>query len=133
MATRQPQADSQQAGGQMNIDQQVESAGRERNTVGQTESETTYWRNQYQNEPYVSRGESFSDYEPAYRAGIEARNQYPGQRFDEVESNLRKDWQAQKGGSSLDWTKASQASRAAWDHAGVSSAASDGDRRQSQP
>ena len=133
MTTRQRQAGSQQAGGQMNIEQQVKSAGRARNTVGQTESETTYWRNQYQNEPYVSRGESFSDYEPAYRAGIEARNQYPGQRFDEVESNLRKDWQAQKGGSSLDWTKASQASRAAWDHAGVSSAASDSDRRQSQP
>ena len=133
MATRQPQNSGRQAGSRMDLDQQVSNAGRERNTIGQTESETTYWRNQYQNEPYFSQGESFSDYEPAYRAGIEARSEYPGQRFDEVEGNLRSDWQARRDSSSLAWTKASQACRAAWDHAGLSSAGSGSDRRQSQP
>ena len=128
MTTRQPQS-GQKAG----IEQQVSNAGRERNTLGQTESETAYWRNQYQSEPYYSQGESFSDYEPAYRTGIEARDQYGGQRFDEVQDNLRSDWEARKGSSSMDWDKASLACRAAWDHAGQQQSAAPGrDRQQSQ-
>jgi hypothetical protein len=127
MATRQPQG-----GSNNDIGQQVSHAGRERNTIGQTESETAYWRKQYQSEPYYSTGESFSDYEPAYRTGIEARSQYEGQRFDEVEDNLRSSWEARNSGSSLGWDKASQACRAAWDHAGQQSMASDRDRQPSK-
>ena len=115
MTTRQPQSGQPKA----SIDQQVKNAGRERNTLGQTESETAYWRSQYQSEPYYRQGESFSDYEPAYRTGIEARSQYDGQRCDEVQANVRSDWEGRKGNSPMGWDKASQACRAAWEHAGL--------------
>ena len=110
---------------------QVKKAGRERNTLGQTESQTAYWQDQYQSEPYYNRGSSFSDYEPAYRTGIEGRAQYPGQRFEEVEDDLRSHYENSRGTSQLGWNQgASQACRAAWDHA---DRMSDSDRdRQTQ-
>ena len=127
MATRQPQANDKR------IDQQVKSAGRERNTLGQTEAENAYWREHYQAEPYFRQGESFSDYEPAYRTGIEARKAYAGQRFEEIEDDLRNDWEARKGSNAMGWDRASQACRAAWDHAGQRpSTTSDRDRQVSQ-
>jgi len=95
---------------------QVKNAGRERNTIGQTESQTAYWQNQYQTEPYYRQGSSFSDYEPAYRTGIEGRNQFSGQRFEDVEGELRNNYEHNRGTSTLGWTQgASQACRAAWD------------------
>jgi len=95
---------------------QVKNAGRERNTLGQTESQAAYWQNQYQSEPYYRQGTSFSDYEPAYRTGIEGRSQYAGQRFEEVEDDLRSNYESNRGTSALGWNQgASQACRAAWD------------------
>lgn len=125
------QSRSQQASGQKSsMDQQVQNAGRERNTLGQTESQTSYWRNQYQNEPYYSQGQSFDQYEPAYRTGAEGRSQYSGQRFEEVESNLRSEYENNHGSSTMSWDQgAKQACRAAWDRADQMS--SSGTDRQS--
>ena len=98
--------------------QQTQTAGQQRSLSGQLDQQTTYWREQYKNEPYYSQGEKFEQYEPAYRAGIEGRQQYAGQRFDEVESNLRNDYEAHMGSGTMTWdNKARQACRAAWDHA----------------
>lgn len=116
---------------QQNIGQDVKNAGRERNTLGQTEQQASYWREQYQHEPYVAKGEKYDDYAPAYRTGYEGRSQYAGQRFDEVESDLRRDWENTKGNSKLGWDKASQACRAAWDRADqFTSMSSQTDRQQ---
>lgn len=122
------QQSSSQKGSSM---EQAQNAGRERNTMGQTESPTSYWRNQYQNEPYYSQGQSFDQYEPAYRTGAEGRSQYSGQRFEEVESNLRSEYEANHGSSTMSWDQgAKQACRAAWDRADQMSA-SDRDRQSS--
>lgn len=116
---------------QQNSGHDVRSAGRERNTLGQTEQQASYWREQYQHEPYVAKGEKYDDYAPAYRTGYEGRTQYAGQRFDEVESDLRRDWENARGNSKLGWDKASQACRAAWDRAGqFTSMSSQTDRQQ---
>lgn len=116
---------------QQNIGQDVKHAGLERNTLGQTEQQASYWREQHQHEPYVAKGERYDDYAPAYRTGYEGHSRYAGQRFDEVESDLRRDWENTKGNSKLGWDKASQACRAAWDRADqFTSMSSQTDRQQ---
>lgn len=80
------------------------------------EAQNRYWREHFRSEPYYAQGKDFSAYEPAYRLGIEARNEYPNKQFSEVEDKLRMQYEAgQQGQRELDWTEAKQAARAAWD------------------
>ena len=113
-----------------NIGKDVQNAGRERNTLGQTEQQASYWREQFQNEPYVTKGQKFDEYAPAYRTGYEGREQYAGQRFDDVENNLKRDYENNRGDSTMDWDKAKQACRAAWDRADQFVSSSQTDRKQ---
>ena len=113
-----------------NIGKDVQNAGRERNTLGQTEQQASYWRDQFQNEPYVTKGQKFDEYAPAYRTGYEGRSQYAGQRFDDVKNNLKRDYENNRGDSPLGWDKAKQACRAAWDRADQFVTSSQADRKQ---
>lgn len=124
----------QQGMGQQGKDQQGKeamNAGRERNTLGQTEQHASYWREQYSNEPYVTKGEKYDQYAPAYRTGYEGRSQYAGQRFEDVENDLKRDFENNKGDGAMGWDKARQACRAAWDRADQF-VASQNDRQQTR-
>lgn len=80
------------------------------------EAQNRYWREHFQSEPYYAQGKEFDAYEPAYRLGIEARNDYPGKQFADVEDKLRMQYEAKQDDQrKLDWTQAKQAVRAAWD------------------
>lgn len=130
MATQNQGGQNQQNTKQQDTKQQAQNAGA-RNTLGQAEQQTTYWRDQYQKEPYYTQGEKFEDYEPAYRTGAEGRQQYAGQKFDQVENNLRNDYQANQGSSTMTWeNKGKQACHAAWDYADKN-VSTDTDRQQS--
>ena len=113
-----------------NIGKDVQNAGRERNTLGQTEQQASYWRDQFQNEPYVTKGQKFEEDAPAYRTGYEGRSQYAGQRFDDVENNLKRDYETNRGDSTMGWDTAKQACRAAWDRADQFVSSSQTDRKQ---
>src|SRR5436190_15311493 len=63
--------------------------------------EDTYWRENFKTRPYAQHGRDFAEYEPAYRHGREARQRYPGRHFDEVESDLRRDWESSNAAGSL--------------------------------
>lgn len=76
--------------------------------------EDAYWRDNYTTRPYVTSGEKYDDYAPAYRYGVESYSKYPDRSFDEVESELSRDWGSARGGSSLEWERAKHASRDAW-------------------
>lgn len=78
-------------------------------------AEEAYWRTQYAREPYYERGYSFDDYHPGYRTGWEGRSRYAGRTYDEVERDLQRDYQRNRGSSQLDWSKNRHAVRAAWD------------------
>jgi hypothetical protein len=82
---------------------------------GQDRFDTTYWQQQYRNEPYYNQARNFGDYEPAYRLGSESRGRYAGQRFEDVEGDLRGEYEASRGDSQLGWDEAREATRAAWD------------------
>lgn len=77
-------------------------------------AEETYWRQNYEGRPYVSYGEPFDEYAPAYRYGVDAFSRYPGQDYDEIEPNLERGWNGVRGTSRLDWDRAKEATRDAW-------------------
>ena len=82
--------------------------------------EDAYWRENYSSRPYVSKGSKYEDYGPAYLYGVDAFSKNPNRKFDDVQADLGRDWNAARGASSLDWDRARSASRDAWDRLGRS-------------
>ena len=78
--------------------------------------EENHWRERYTQEPYYQQGRGYEDYGPAYRYGVESRNQYQ-EDWDTAASRLESGWESARGTSSLDWQQAQPASRAAWERA----------------
>lgn len=76
----------------------------------------TYFKNEYRNAPYYSSGRDWNDYEPAYKYGYDTYGQYRGQRFEDVEPQLKRDWQQTKARSRLEWDEARGAVRDGWHH-----------------
>jgi hypothetical protein len=76
----------------------------------------SYWRKALTGEPYYTTDYTYDDYAPAYRTGYEAAGRYHGQerRFDDVEPELRANYERIKGKSRLTWANAKDAVRAAW-------------------
>ena len=78
-------------------------------------AEHTYWRENFESQPYYQKGMSYDDYSPAYQLGWESRTLYAGKRFDDIESDLGRDWNTHRGKSKLSWDHGKHAARAAWD------------------
>ena len=76
-------------------------------------AEEAYWQSNYNREPYYESGRPFDDYAPAYSLGLYGYTKYGGS-FDEAESRVASHWDTKKDRSTLTWTEASAASRAAW-------------------
>jgi hypothetical protein len=76
--------------------------------------EEAYWRENYQSRPYVGSDASFDDYGPAYGMGYSSLERYPDRSFDEVESDLGREWPERRGTSRLEWNDAKHAARDAW-------------------
>jgi uncharacterized protein (TIGR02271 family) len=71
------------------------------------------WKNNYS-----SMGGSYDDYAPAYSYGSQMRSdsRYQGRQWDEVEPDLRSDWDTRYGNSSgSTWEKMKAAVRHGWD------------------
>lgn len=77
-------------------------------------AEDAYWQTHYSNQEYVERNTPYSAYQPAYRTGYEGHRKYPGKKFAEVETILRRDYEKSKGNSTLPWDQARNATRDAW-------------------
>lgn len=76
--------------------------------------EEGYWRDNFESRSYVNKGDSFSDYGPAYRYGSDAYGRSEGLSFDQSESELKRKWESNKGSSRLNWDRARHASRDSW-------------------
>jgi hypothetical protein len=76
--------------------------------------EDAYWRENYKNEPYANREYGYDDYAPAYRTGYEGRSRYPDRKFEDVEGDLRSQYEQTRGTSRLGWDQARDATRSAW-------------------
>jgi len=75
--------------------------------------EDAYWRENFSSRPYAS-GASYDDYGPAYGYGVSSYPKYAGRKFEDVESDLGRDWDSVKGTSSLTWDRAKHATRDAF-------------------
>ncbi len=80
--------------------------------------EDTYWKDNYKHESYYDKNLSYDDYSPAFRTGYMGRGQYGDRGFDDVEGELRNDYEKSKGSSNLSWDRAKFAARAAWTRVG---------------
>jgi len=76
--------------------------------------EDAYWRENYSSRPYVDTDVPYDAYAPAYRVGYEGRAHFPDREFDEVESELEREYDGVRGESAIPWEKARQATRDAW-------------------
>jgi hypothetical protein len=76
-------------------------------------TEDTYWRDSYLTRPYVDKNADYSVYRPAYRHGVDAYTRFNGRSFEEIESDLGKEWTAK--GEVLPWHKAQPAARDAYE------------------
>lgn len=78
-------------------------------------SEVAYWRDNFKSRPYTENATSFDDYGPAYDYGVNSYTKYPGRSFDDIETDLSRDWDAVRGASKLRWDQARNATRDAWE------------------
>src|SRR5690606_8324501 len=67
--------------------------------------EAEYWRVEYANRPYTDANFDYdSDYAPAYRYGLEVREQSGSRRWDDhLEAEVRGGWETSRGTSRLTW------------------------------
>jgi hypothetical protein len=80
--------------------------------------EETDWQETYTSSTYPGSDKTYEDYQPAYRTGYEGYDRYghSGRTYSEVETDLKRDYQANQTGS-LPWEEAKQAVKVAWDRA----------------
>lgn len=77
---------------------------------------TQHFESQYKSTPYYAMGREWSDYEPAYQYGYDTYGQYHGQKFDEIEGDLERNWDKTRANSRLAWGEARDAVRDGWNH-----------------
>lgn len=87
---------------------QVEQLG------GASTGSDTAWRTHWSSN-YGNTGGAYEDYAPAYTYGNQMANQYKGRQWNDVEGELRSDWDARNGktGAST-WEKFKGAIRQGW-------------------
>jgi hypothetical protein len=79
--------------------------------------EDEYWRENYKRRPYIEQGADYEAYRAAYRYGWESFTQHQGRSFEDVETELGRDWSSREDRGHLGWLKAKPAVHDAWDRA----------------
>ena len=82
--------------------------------VVDADAEDAYWRSQFQREPYYVAPHTYDDYAPAFLTGYLGYSRLAGSRYEDIESDLERDYSANRAGSNLTWLEAKPATRAAW-------------------
>jgi uncharacterized protein (TIGR02271 family) len=90
---------------------QVEQLG------GSTADDDSYYRSHWTSN-YGTTGGNYDDYAPAYSYGTQMRgdSRYQGRQWDDVESDLRTDWESRnRGTAGSTWDRMKAAIRHGWD------------------
>src|SRR6185312_13620111 len=73
------------------------------------------WVNEYYSaEKNRAAGSTPDTYRPAYHYGVQCATRHEGKRFEDVETNLRTDWEKNHAKSGLTWDQARGAARHAF-------------------
>lgn len=76
--------------------------------------EADYWREHHAQQSFYSEGQGYEAYEPAYQLGGMSRDKYANKSFEEAEPHLSRDYDAMRGEGHVEWDRARDATRAAW-------------------
>ena len=76
----------------------------------------SYFEKNYTSAPYYVGGSEWRDYKPAYQYGYDTYGKYEGQKFEQVEDALERNWDTAKSKSRLAWNEARGAVRDGWHH-----------------
>lgn len=78
--------------------------------------EHAYWRSEFNNRPYVTKGSKYEQYAPAYQYGWESYTNHGESKrtFDSMETQLREEWEGRGDDAELNWDEARDATRDAW-------------------
>ena len=68
----------------------------------------------YRQAPYYRQGREWNDYQPAYKYGYDTYGEYRGQKFEDIEGELERKWDATRADSRLEWQEAKGAVRDGW-------------------
>ncbi len=88
-------------------------AGKEIAEAYDPTQEVDYWRSEYSRRPYYDKEHEFEEYEPAYRAGMEAFDPSSPVDFAEREMIAHKHWETSRD-STVAWDKARYAAEDAY-------------------
>lgn len=80
-------------------------------------AEHAFWRKELANRPYYAPGTPYEQYSPAFQYGWSSFLENKGKKFEEVELQLGRDWDAHRGQSQLSWKHVRGATLDAWDRA----------------
>ena len=64
---------------------------------------------------YVKKGEKFDHYVPAYRYGGQAETKFAGKPFEEIEPEIKPEWDNVRGESNMKWDRARHAVKDAYE------------------
>lgn len=78
-------------------------------------TDENFWRTNYSSRAYATSDRGFDFYRAAYRFGHDAAQQHKGNRWDDVEAELRRGWQKFEARGEHAWEQISDAVRDAWD------------------
>lgn len=75
-----------------------------------------FWRENFSTRPYAQSDRSYEYYQPGYRFGYESANRHRGRRFEDAESDLRRDWDVyeHRGSNKSTWDEIKDSVRDAW-------------------
>jgi hypothetical protein len=88
----------------------VEDGARE-GRLGGLDFDETHFREDYRDR-YASAGGRYEDYDPAYRYGWGMRDRYRGREWNDIESDVRTDWERDRPGT---WDRFKDAIRGSWE------------------
>jgi uncharacterized protein (TIGR02271 family) len=80
--------------------------------------EDRHWQENYKTRPYYDPKVGYDEVAPAYKYGWESKTRHEGKSFEEIEPDLRQDWDRQRGTSKLSWDRAKEPVRDAWTRVG---------------
>ena len=75
-----------------------------------------HFESNYKAAPYYVAGSEWRDYEPAYKYGYDTYGQHQGKKFEDIDSELERNWDTTRAESRLAWNEARAAVRDGWHH-----------------
>lgn len=91
-------------------------------------AEEKYWRENHGTQEWANNETSFDQYAPAYRTGYEGVTKYAGKSYDQIETDLARDYEKNDANPAIPWDRARPAVKAAWHRVSGVTAPRDTDR-----